>query len=100
MPLVVWPETIGSEAEAERVTDAPETVAPAVGAVMDMVGGVVSGERGIGKLQEAVVPPVQLQRYELPVSGVSNRDPVRHEFMVVPQEPGVRGGGTIPLVYS
>src|SRR5436309_14563698 len=33
-----------SEAEAETVTVAPETVAPAAGAVIETVGGVVSGD--------------------------------------------------------
>lgn len=40
-PEVVWPETIGSEAEAETVM-APLTV-PAEGEVMETVGAVVSG---------------------------------------------------------
>ena len=55
---------VGSEAEAERGTEEPETVAPEVGAVTETVGEVVS-IGGMAREQEAVVPPLlptQLQR--------------------------------------
>ena len=52
---------MGSEAEAERETEEPETVPPFVGEVMEMVGEVVSLPAGglvlMGRMQEALEPP-------------------------------------------
>jgi len=49
-----------SEADAVRLTVEPETVAPAVGAVIETVGGVVSGATGVVKVKSVEVASILL----------------------------------------